>query len=65
LYSTNNLASAIFAQDLKEMSYLVEQMGGQLHSVYTLAGADDFYITCQSGRNKNQAFKISLCLPFS
>jgi glycerol-3-phosphate dehydrogenase (NAD(P)+) len=46
-----NAASAIFAQSLWEIGYLVEYMGGQRRSVYTLPGAGDFYTTCQSGRN--------------
>ena len=47
----HNTASAIFAQSLWEIGYLVEYLGGQRHSLYTLPGAGDFYATCQSGRN--------------
>jgi glycerol-3-phosphate dehydrogenase (NAD(P)+) len=47
----HNTASAIFAQSLWEIGYMVEYLGGQRHSVYTLPGAGDFYATCQSGRN--------------
>ncbi len=61
----HNLASAIFAQSLKEMVYLVKQMGGQVHSVYTLAGAGDFYVTCQSGRNCRMGRLLGLGLHYS
>lgn len=46
-----NLAAAIFAQGLWEISYLVEYMGGQQGSVYTLPGSGDQYVTSQGGRN--------------
>jgi glycerol-3-phosphate dehydrogenase (NAD(P)+) len=47
----HNLAAAIFAQSMSEMSYMVEWMGGQQRSVYALPGAGDLYVTCQGGRN--------------
>lgn len=47
----HNLAAAIFAQSLSEMSYMVEWMGGQARAVYTLPGVGDLYVTCQGGRN--------------
>ena len=34
-----NLAAAIFGQGLWEIAYMVEKMGGQLRSVYSLPGA--------------------------
>lgn len=46
-----NLAAAIFAQGLWETAYLVDYMGGQLQSVYTLPGSGDLYVTSQGGRN--------------
>lgn len=61
----HNLAAAIFAQALQEMVYLVEQMGGQWHSVYTLAGAGDFYVTCQSGRNGRMGRLLGLGFRYS
>jgi glycerol-3-phosphate dehydrogenase (NAD(P)+) len=54
----HNTASAIFAQSLWEIGYLVEYLGGQRHSVYTLPGAGDFYTTCQSGRNSRMGSLI-------
>ena len=49
--STHNLSSAMFAQALSEMAYLVEFLGGEQGSVYGLPGAGDLYVTCQAGRN--------------
>lgn len=49
--STHNLSSAMFAQALSEVAYLVEFMGGEQASVYGLPGAGDLYVTCQAGRN--------------
>jgi len=47
----HNLAAAIFAQGLWETAYLVDYMGGQLQSVYTLPSSGDLYVTSQGGRN--------------
>ncbi len=47
----HNAAAAVFAESLSEMLYLVEWMGGQPRSVYTLPGVGDLYVTCQGGRN--------------
>jgi glycerol-3-phosphate dehydrogenase (NAD(P)+) len=56
----HNLAAAIFAQGLLEISYLVEFMGGGLQSVYTLPGAGDLYVTCQGGRNSRMGRLLGL-----
>jgi len=47
----HNPAAAVFAQGLRETAYLVEYLGGDLSSVYTLPGAGDGFVTCQGGRN--------------
>jgi glycerol-3-phosphate dehydrogenase (NAD(P)+) len=47
----HNLAAAIFAQALCEMSFMVRFMGGQQRSVYSLPGAGDQYVTSMGGRN--------------
>lgn len=47
----HNPAAAVFAQGLRETAYLVEFLGGDLRSVYTLPGAGDGFVTCQGGRN--------------
>jgi glycerol-3-phosphate dehydrogenase (NAD(P)+) len=56
----HNLAAAIFAQGLSEISYLVRFMGGGLESVYTLPGAGDLYVTCQGGRNSRMGRLLGL-----
>jgi glycerol-3-phosphate dehydrogenase (NAD(P)+) len=61
----HNLAAAIFAQGLWEISYLVEYMGGQQHSVYSLPGAGDQYVTSQGGRNGRMGRWLGLGLPYS
>ena len=60
----HNTASAIFAQSLWEIGYLVEYLGGQRCSVYTLPGAGDFYATCQSGRNSRMGRLIGLGISY-
>jgi glycerol-3-phosphate dehydrogenase (NAD(P)+) len=47
----HNLAAGLFAQALMEMTRAVGFMGGTQTSVMGLAGAGDFYVTCQAGRN--------------
>jgi glycerol-3-phosphate dehydrogenase (NAD(P)+) len=60
----HNTSSAIFAQSLWEIGYLVEYMGGQRRSVYTLPGAGDFYATCQSGRNSRMGRLLGLGMSY-
>jgi glycerol-3-phosphate dehydrogenase (NAD(P)+) len=47
----HNLAAALFAQALTELSILVDQLGGDRSTVAGLADAGDLYVTCQGGRN--------------
>jgi len=60
----HNTASAIFAQSLWEIGHLVQYLGGQSRSVYTLPGAGDFYATCQSGRNSRMGRLIGLGMTY-
>ena len=60
----HNVAAAIFAQGLWETAYLVEQMGGQQRSVFTLPGAGDLYVTCQGGRNSRMGRLLGLGMPY-
>lgn len=52
-----NPAAAVFAQAVREMSYLATRMGGRSDSVYGLAGTGDLYVTSRRGRN-NRAGKL-------
>lgn len=61
----HNLAAAIFAEGLWEISHLVEYMGGQLRSVYTLPGAGDQYVTSMGGRNGRMGRLLGLGMRFS
>lgn len=61
----HNLAAAIFAQGTYETAYLVEQMGGNLRSVYTLPGAGDLYVTCQGGRNSRMGRWLGLGMRYA
>jgi len=60
-----NLAAAIFAQGLSEISYLVHYMGGQQRSVYTLPGAGDQYVTSMGGRNGRMGRLLGLGMSYS
>jgi len=61
----HNLAAAIFAQGLYEISYLVDYMDGQHYNVYTLPGAGDLYVTAQGGRNCRMGRYLGLGLSYS
>ena len=61
----HNLSAAIFAQGLWEIAYLVEAMGGQPRSVFTLPGAGDQYVTSQGGRNGRMGRWLGLGMPYS
>jgi len=60
----HNLAAAIFAQGLSEISYLVGVMGGQQRSVTSLAGAGDQYVTSMGGRNGRMGRLLGLGLRY-
>jgi glycerol-3-phosphate dehydrogenase (NAD(P)+) len=60
----HNLAAAIFAQALVEMSVLVHFMGGTEAVVTGLAGAGDFYVTCQAGRNSRLGYLLGTGLRY-
>jgi len=62
--STYNLSSAMFAQALSEIAYLVEFMKGKQESVYGLAGVGDLYVTCQAGRNGRMGRLLGMGLSF-
>ena len=61
----HNYAAAIFAQGLAETAYLVQHMGGQLESVFSLPGAGDLYVTTQGGRNSRFGRLIGLGMSYS
>ncbi len=61
----HNYAAAVFAQGLAETAYLVERMGGDLQTVYSLPGAGDLYVTTQGGRNSRMGRLLGLGLPYS
>ncbi len=61
----HNLAAAIYAQGLSEINYLVNIMGGQPRTVYTLPGAGDLYVTAQGGRNCRMGRFLGLGSPYS
>jgi len=61
----HNLAAALFARALTELSVLVDHLGGDQASVAGLAGAGDLYVTCQAGRNCRLGRLLGLGLTFS
>jgi glycerol-3-phosphate dehydrogenase (NAD(P)+) len=56
----HNLAAAIFAQGLWEIAYIVERMGGDRRSVFSLPGAGDLYVTSAGGRNARMGRYLGL-----
>jgi glycerol-3-phosphate dehydrogenase (NAD(P)+) len=63
--SMHNLAAGIFAQGLYETAHLVEYMGGELRTVYSLPGAGDLYVTCQGGRNSRMGRLLGLGMSYT
>lgn len=61
----HNLSAAIYAQGLSEILYLVNYMGGQARTAYTLPGAGDLYVTAQGGRNGRMGRYLGLGMPYS
>jgi glycerol-3-phosphate dehydrogenase (NAD(P)+) len=61
----HNLSAAIYAQGLSEIIYLVNYMGGQIRTAYTLPGAGDLYVTAQGGRNGRMGRYLGLGMPYS
>ncbi len=60
-----NLAAGLFAQGLWETAYMVDLMGGQRRSVFTLPGAGDLYVTSMGGRNSAWGGYLGLGVRFS
>ena len=60
-----NLSAAIYAQGLNEIAYMVNYMGGQSRSAYTLPGAGDLYVTAQGGRNCRMGRYLGLGMTYS
>ena len=61
----HNLAAGIFAQGLWETAYLVDYMGGQRRSVFTLPGAGDLYVTSMGGRNSRMGWHLGQGVAYS
>ena len=61
----HNLAAALFAQGLWEMATMVDHMGGQQRSVFTLPGAGDQYVTSMGGRNGRMGRWLGLGMSYS
>lgn len=60
-----NVAAGIFAQGLWEIAYMVDWMGGDRRTVYSLPGAGDLYVTSMGGRNARMGRHLALGTPYS
>jgi glycerol-3-phosphate dehydrogenase (NAD(P)+) len=61
----HNYAAAIFAQGLAETAILVQKLGGNMETVFSLPGAGDLYVTTQGGRNSRMGRLLGMGLSFS
>lgn len=61
----HNLAAAIFAQALYETAYMVQTMGGNMRSVYSLPGSGDLFVTCMGGRNVRMGRWLGLGMSYA
>ena len=53
-----NPSSGLFEQSLKEMEYIIEKFGGELKTVFGLAGAGDLYVSVLGGRNAKLGYYL-------
>jgi glycerol-3-phosphate dehydrogenase (NAD(P)+) len=60
-----NVAAGLFAQGLWEIAYMVQWMGGDPRSVYSLPGAGDLYVTSMGGRNARMGRHLAMGTPYS
>ncbi len=60
-----NVAAGLFAQGLWEIAYMVDFMGGDRRSVFSLPGAGDLYVTSMGGRNARMGRYLALGMPYS
>lgn len=60
-----NVAAGLFAQGLWEIAYMVDWMGGDRRSVFSLPGAGDLYVTSMGGRNARMGRFLALGIPYS
>lgn len=65
LAQVHNMAAGLFTQALQEMTYIVTHMGGEVASVYGLAGSGDLYVTCQAGRNSRMGWLLGSGLTYT
>ncbi|MBL8119599.1 MAG: glycerol-3-phosphate dehydrogenase [Anaerolineae bacterium] len=61
----HNYAAAVFAQGLAETAILVQKLGGDLETVFSLPGAGDLYVTTQGGRNSRMGRLLGLGMSYS
>ncbi len=61
----HNFGAAVFAQGLAETAYLVDLLGGDVETVFTLPGAGDLYVTTQGGRNSRFGRLIGMGMAYS
>lgn len=55
-----NAKGALFSQALREMQMIAKQCGGKQDTILGLAGAGDFFATCQSPHSRNRMIGITL-----
>lgn len=61
----HNPTAALFAQAVRELNYLVTELGGDVESVYGPPGIGDLHVTSQSGRNSRIGGHLGRGLTFS
>ena len=61
----HNPTAALFAQAVRELNYLVTELGGDIDSVYGLPGIGDLHVTSQSGRNSRLGGYLGTGLTFT
>ncbi|HET6414165.1 MAG TPA: hypothetical protein VFG53_19060 [Anaeromyxobacter sp.] len=47
----HNLSASLFSEAVREIAYLVQELGGDPMTAYGLPGVGDLYVTSQGGRN--------------
>ncbi len=55
-HTSINTRSAILAQIAREISYIIEVMGGEKDTLYQFCGIGDIFLTCTSSKSRNFSF---------
>ncbi|MDE7433666.1 MAG: hypothetical protein K2M43_00720 [Mycoplasmoidaceae bacterium] len=60
LHTSINTRAAMLAQATKEISLIVEALGGKVQTINNFCGIGDIYLTCTDSKSRNFSFGKSI-----